>query len=117
MCDWVSWLERDGDLYWMRDAEIEARYGEVTNLCGGHSTIREYYKFGGGVERESYDQIPPQIAQSVNRGEMDKLATVMGWRGVRYSARGRIISPWWMRVQEAIKTIKLCPLDNHGPID
>ena len=119
ICDFISWIEKDGKLYWSRDDEVEAKYGDVTNQHCGHSTIRELHKLSGGTEYESALKIPREIAASVNRGEMKKLAKAGGWYGAHYTVGGVNNTSYWLRFKKELKKYKgvMYTLDNHGLID
>jgi hypothetical protein len=119
MCDFISWIEKDGVNYWSRDDEVLAKYGEVTNNHCGHSTIRECQGILGGIERESCMIVPYEIAASVNRGEMKLLAKAGGWSGAHFTERGTQNASYWLRFKAKIKKYKniTYTLDNHGLID
>jgi hypothetical protein len=73
----------------------------------------------GGKEHESFLKIPPEIAASVNRGEMKRLAKAGGWNGISFTRAGSNNTPYWLRYEKELKKYYnvTCPLDNHGPID
>ena len=119
MCNVVSWIEKDGKLYWAHDDEVEAKYGVVTNNHCGHKTVRDIYKLEGGTEYESALKVPPEIAASVNRGEMKKLAKVGGWNGLHFSKGGINNTSYWVKFENEFRKYKnkTYHLDNHGPVD
>jgi len=119
MCDIVSWIEKDGKLYWSRDDEILATYGEVTEDHCGHSTLRKCQGITGGENYESAMQVPKEIAASVNRGELKLLSRAGGWVGLHFNEAGINDTPYWVRFKDELKKYESIPytLDNHGAID
>jgi len=85
----------------------------------GHSAIEEYFpESRGGEHLESTIRIPPEIATEVNKGHCDAMLKTAGWAGARYSQAGKLISPWWLRVEKFIREIKKIKwLDNHEMIN
>ena len=58
MCEFISWIEKDGEILFLTDAEIYSAHGRETlkgtkhNDVLGHGAIRAFYGITGGVERE-----------------------------------------------------------------
>ena len=89
MCNPISWIEADGNVYVVTDAEIKSELGrEMLREVGaediwGHDFCRRYYKIMGGREHEQNDfgkpgLFPPEIKKLLenfngNFGEMMKL--------------------------------------------
>ena len=108
MCDWCSWIKKDGKVYYLTDDMIAARWpnADVRDKIG-HSAIEEYFPESKGGERiESPTTIPPMIALDVNKGHCDAMQKAGGWAGARYSNAGNINSPWWIAVKKIIKEVK-----------
>jgi len=108
MCDWCSWIKKDGKVYYLTDDMIAAKWpnADVRDKIG-HSAIEEYFPESKGGERfESPTIIPPMIALDVNKGHCDAMQKAGGWAGARYSNDGNINSPWWIAVKEIIKEVK-----------
>jgi hypothetical protein len=119
MCDFYSWIEKDGKLFYLDDKTIEARWpNDDDREHIGHAAIEAIYPEAiGGQHRENAIDIPPQIAKEINRGHMAKMAKAGGWNGARYTSRGHLCSPWWKNAEQFIEAIKQNQwLDNHGKI-
>ena len=44
MCDWCSWIKKDGKLYFLRDDDIEAKWPRADFKDKiGHLAIEEFY--------------------------------------------------------------------------
>ena len=59
MCNFISWIERDGELYYLTDEEIFSSFGrEMLDGCQdndfiGHGAIRRYFQLAGeGTDHE-----------------------------------------------------------------
>jgi hypothetical protein len=119
MCDFYSWIEKDGKLFYLDDKTIETHWpkDDVREHIG-HAAIEAIYPEAiGGQHRENAIEIPPQIAKEINRGHMNKMAKAGGWNGARYTSRGHLCSPWWKNAEQFIEAIKQTQwLDNHGKI-
>ena len=119
MCDWCSWIEKDGKIYFLRDDDIAAKWpNEEYRDNMGHSAIEIVYPESiGGKHIESPIKIPKEIAVEVGRGKMDKMMRAGGWAGARYSKNGNINSPWWKKVQAIVKECKIITyFSNSGEI-
>jgi hypothetical protein len=119
MCDFYSWIEKDGELFYLDDKTIEAKWpnDDVRDHIGHTAIESAFPESVGGQHCENAIDIPPQIAKEINRGHMAKMAKAGGWNGARYTSRGHLCSPWWKNVEqfiEAIKNIKW--MDNHEEI-
>ena len=83
MCDFISWIEKDGQVYYLtyRDIYNTRRGKELRNHCmskddlSGHGAIRYYYdNFTGGAEKECTDfttpaNFPPEIVEDIKAGK------------------------------------------------
>lgn len=108
MCDWCSWIKKDGKVYYLTDDMIAAKWPnyEVRDKIG-HSAIEEYFpESKGGVHFESPIKIPAEIAREVNKGHCDAMLKAGGWAGARYSKSGNLNSPWWGAIKQLIKEVK-----------
>jgi len=108
MCDWCSWIKKEGKVYYLTDDMIAAKWpnADVRDKIG-HSAIEEYFPESKGGERfESPTTIPSVLALDVNKGHCDEMLKAGGWAGARYSNDGNINSPWWIAVKEIIKEVK-----------
>lgn len=120
MCDWCSWIEKDGKIFFLRDDDIAAKWPEA-NVRDKivHSAIEEFYpESKGGKHCESPTRIPKEIAAEVGRGRMDAMAKAGGWAGARYSKAGVLNSPWWKKVKAVIEEVKSIKyFSNSGEIN
>jgi hypothetical protein len=80
MCEFISWIEKDGLILYLTDAEIFGKDKSLLEGCKdndflGHGAIRNFYNIEGGLEREVRDFwneniLPKEIADKVQ--EFDK---------------------------------------------
>jgi len=121
MCDFMSYIKKDGKLYFLRDDDILSKWGKDCDIRDhiGHSAIEEFYpESRGGEHIESATKLPVEISNEINKGHMDLMAKAGGWHGARYSNTGKLNSPWWVKVEKFIKEVKKIKyLDNHGAIN
>lgn len=60
MCHFISWIEKDGEVYFLTDADYKSSHGQkllretgdITDFVG-HGFIRKYYNLIGGLEYEN----------------------------------------------------------------
>ncbi len=76
MCDFVSWIEKNGSLFYLTDAEIFSREGRKRlkgckdNDVLGHGAIRQFFAISGGTDNENryfWDStgLPGEIAKKI----------------------------------------------------
>ena len=84
MCEFISWIEKDGQVYYLtyRDIYHTRRGKELRDYCKskddliGHGAIRFYYdNFVGGEDKEctdfsTPDNFPPEIVEDIKKGRM-----------------------------------------------
>ena len=92
MCEFISWVEKDGEIYFLTDKMV---YGtikgrELRKFCGnsedyiGHGAIRHYFDdLQGGENKECTDflspkNFPPLIVQAIKDGEFGRLGQPKG---------------------------------------
>jgi len=80
MCEFISWIEHNGKLYYLTKKQLDSKKGkQLAEYCGrtedlvGHGAIREYYGFSGGLDRECTDfsipdNFPDEIVSALKRG-------------------------------------------------
>ena len=80
MCDFVSWIEYDGRLYYLTkkalgDKKGKAIYKDIKDDICGHGAIRRYYDIpdgkGSNLERTNFltsDNFPVEIAKTIKNG-------------------------------------------------
>jgi len=85
MCDFPSWLEKDGEALFLTDDDIIAwhetnRQGQSINWHDfvGHSGIIKILGDNGGEHKELFP-IHPDIAKAIREGKMDKMMRLGGW--------------------------------------
>lgn len=88
MCDFVSWIEYNGDVLLLRDKDIRSSRGKrlhnrIKDDIRGHGAIREYFDLapGVGVEEEvnefdTADGINPVVVEAIKNGEVKLTADV-----------------------------------------
>ena len=87
MCDFISWIEKDGETLFLTEKDIMSSYGkealkdERDNDLIGHGAICKYYTFTGGTEKENKNfwngDIPKKIINAWNNGELDGMIKYM----------------------------------------
>jgi len=93
MCQFVSWVERRGKVYFLTSEQLESERGQKwvkeekvspDDLCG-HGTIRLWYRIdaGDGVDKEQTDftrpsDFPPEIAEAVKAGKFNSFPLPKG---------------------------------------
>ena len=67
MCDFISWIEKDGKLYYLTTEDIESKRGKEyrdynpnADDIKGHGAIRWFYNLKGGKEKECTDFTTPK---------------------------------------------------------
>lgn len=76
MCEFISWIEKDGDLFYLTDREVFSEQGkEILKGCKhndylGHEAIRLFYNIKGGNDHECRDfwdinKLPKELANKV----------------------------------------------------
>jgi len=89
MCEFVSWIEKDGKLYYLKAKQVfeTTRGKQLQKWCGnsddyvGHGAIRYYYGFSEsvgndheGTDFSSPDNFPAEIVKAIKAGEFRGLA-------------------------------------------
>jgi len=84
MCKFVSWIEKDGVLWYLTDKDIQSKRGKEYrdyNPCRdddrGHGAIRWFYDLKGGKERECFDfstpsNFPSEIVEAIKQGNFSR---------------------------------------------
>ena len=86
MCEFVSWVEYEGNNYFLTDSELQTKEGEkllrpevIDDLCG-HGAIRSYYPelIGKGSNLECVDfstplNFPKEIVKMIKQGKMSRI--------------------------------------------
>jgi hypothetical protein len=67
MCNFLSWIEKDGELFFLTTEDVESRRGKDYpdyNPCPadilGHGAIRWFYRIEGGEDKECTDFSTPE---------------------------------------------------------
>lgn len=81
MCEFVSWIEKDGQVLFLTSKDVNSSYGRkelegcLDNDFIGHGAIRRFYSFQGGVDKENRNfwngELPPEVKAAWNSGELD----------------------------------------------
>ena len=83
MCEFVSWIELDKRVYFLRDDEITAKGWEMVNSVG-HEAIEKYFGIRGGVHKETPTFPPKEVREAVNNGEMKEMMKAGGYKEVKF---------------------------------
>ena len=91
MCEFVSWIEKDGKNYFLTGADLASKRGKALRKhcrsdddLPGHGAIRWFYgEFTGGIDKEHTDfrnpkRFPPEIVEAIKGGLMRGMATPQG---------------------------------------
>ena len=83
MCEFISWVEHEGKIFFLTENDINSEYGKERlkerkdNDFLGHGAIRTYYNLKPfeGMDRENRDfwdgDLPKEIAEAWNSGQLD----------------------------------------------
>lgn len=76
MCEFISWIEKDGGIFFLSDKEVFSEEGKESlkgcehNDFLGHGAIRSFYDIKGGVDKEKRDfwngDLPKELQAAVN---------------------------------------------------
>ena len=91
MCEFISWIEKDGKNYFLTSADLASKRGiELREHCGddddlvGHGALRWFYGgFEGGVQRECTDfstplNFPAEIVEAIKAGKFRGMGCPVG---------------------------------------
>jgi len=109
MCDFLSWIEKDGKNYFLTSADLASRRGKALRKhCRneadlvGHGAIRWFYgEFTGGTDREctvfsTPSNFPPEIAAAIKAGQFRGMGEPIGLlRPSAWAEYERIKQPAW----------------------
>ena len=84
MCDFISWIEKDGKVYFLSSNELNTKEGRALERylgshykedIKGHGAIRHYWGLKDGVNKECTDfstpkNFPPEIVKAIKLGQM-----------------------------------------------
>ena len=141
MCDFMSYIERNGKFYYLTDKDLNTargkkllkKYGKDIN---GHGAIREFYdiEYKNKIEKEQTDfsspnNFPKEIATAIKNCEITKLGiseALLNASGLKIYRKQR--GPIYAEYQKQIDTIdaeyrkQIDPIDaeyrkQRGPID
>lgn len=71
MCDFPSWIHKDGKDYWLTDKDIE---GNILDGCG-HSAIEAKFNIRNGEHKEwpIYTDVPEEFLKAIRDGKCRKM--------------------------------------------
>ena len=93
MCDFISWIEHQGDIYFLTNQELNTKEGrELKEYLGtafyddikGHGAIDRYWGLKGkGVHKEctdfsTPDNFPPVIVEAIKKGLFEGIGAAEG---------------------------------------
>jgi antitoxin component YwqK of YwqJK toxin-antitoxin module len=83
MCEFVSWIEKDGKVLYLTDADVYSSFGRDQlqgvrdNDVLGHGAIRQYFDIVGGQQHERTifwgRDVPKEIRDAIKRGAMTRM--------------------------------------------
>ena len=131
MCEFVSWIEKDGKCYFLTAADLASKRGkQLIKHCKndddlvGHGAIRWFYgEFTGGTEREctdfaSPDNFPREIVAALIAGKFRSMGSPLGmlndiarakYKEIEQPARVKyeeIEQPAWAKYKEIKQTAR-----------
>ena len=78
MCEFISWIEKDGKNYWLTDKDIREKQWEFIDSVG-HEAIEKYFGIEGGEHKETPLVFPPkEIVKDFQNGKMVGMMTAWG---------------------------------------
>jgi len=89
MCEFPSWIEKDGNCYWNTDALLD-QHGIDYEDGVGHSAIRQVWNIKGGEEHERPEDIPPDMAADIKSGKCRKMMRAAGVVAIHYNSKGQL---------------------------
>jgi len=115
MCEFVSWISFQGDVYVLQDSDLDTKEGEkllhpsVISDIDGHGAIQSYYPEleGKGTHEECPDfsyprYFPKKIYNLLKTGRLSRIAAVSGHLN---NLASQILTPaayrrWWKAASE-----------------
>jgi len=90
MCEFPSWIEKDGASYWNTDALLD-QHGIDYEDGVGHSAIRQVWNIKGGEENDfPEDDISPEMAADIKSGKCRKMMKAAGIVAIHYNSKGQL---------------------------
>ncbi len=100
MCEFISWIEKDGQVLFLTAKDLESKYGKKTlegcldNDFLGHGAIKKFYAAPDGTalvdgsDRENRNfwngQLPQPIKDAWNKGELDGMLKYLQLDDLKY---------------------------------
>ena len=93
MCEFPSWIEKDGEVYFLTDKDVAERESDLSRQKEpadyvGHSAIGIVFK----VQGEDKEGFPchPEVARAIRDGKMNRLMNLGGYKKVSINKNGKL---------------------------
>jgi len=93
MCEFPSWTEKDGEVYFLTDKDVAERESDLSRQKEpadyvGHSAIEIVFK----VQGEDKEGFPchPVVARAIRDGKMNRLMGLGGYKKISINKNGRL---------------------------
>ena len=119
MCEFPSWVEAGGNVYFLTRAQVDSPQGDILQRrfpgegeLIGHAAIRAYYDLDTGVNKECTDfskpdNFPLVIAKAIKNGEFRLFGTPKGLLlcdavGAKWQAEWNAVGAKWQAERNAV---------------
>ena len=93
MCEFPSWIEKDGEVYFLTDKDVAERESDLSRQKEpadyvGHSAIGIVFK----VQGEDKEGFPchPEVARAIRDGKMNRLMDLGGYKKISINKNGQL---------------------------
>ena len=93
MCEFPSWTEKDGEVYFLTDKDVAERESDLSRQKEpadyvGHSAIEIVFK----VQGEDKEGFPchPKVARAIRDGKMNRLMDLGGYKKISINKNGQL---------------------------
>src|SRR3990172_11345606 len=93
MCEFPSWIEKNGEVYFLTDKDVAERESDLSRQKKpadyvGHSAIQIVFKIKG----KNKERFPchPIVAKAIRNGKMNRLMNLGGYKKVSVNKNGQL---------------------------
>ena len=93
MCEFPSWIEKDGEVYFLTDKDVAERESDLSRQKEpadyvGHSAIEIVFK----VQGKNKEGFPchPGVARAIRDGKMNRLMDLGGYKKISINKNGQL---------------------------
>ena len=120
MCEFISWIEKDGKNYFLTSADLASKRGiKLREHCGddddlvGHGALRWYYGgFEGGTKKECTDfstplNFPAEIVEAIKAGKFRGMGYPVGLLNEAARAEfDKVVDPAWAEFDKIVNAAR-----------